>query len=61
MAKLDASQIERLIYPVSFYRNKARFVKAACEKSSAISAARCQPRSKRWSRCRASAARRRTS
>jgi endonuclease-3 len=32
MAKLEVTQIERLIYPVSFYRNKARFVKAACEK-----------------------------
>jgi endonuclease III len=28
MAKLPAAEIERLIYPVSFYRNKARFVKA---------------------------------
>jgi endonuclease III len=32
MAKLSVPQIERLIYPVSFYRNKARFVKTACEK-----------------------------
>lgn len=31
MAKLPVEQIERLIYPVSFYRNKARFVRAACE------------------------------
>jgi len=31
MAKLPVKQIERLIYPVSFYRNKARHVKAACE------------------------------
>lgn len=31
MAKLGVEQIERLIYPVSFYRNKARFVKATCE------------------------------
>lgn len=30
MAKLPVRQIERLIYPVSFYRNKARHVKAAC-------------------------------
>lgn len=28
MAALTVRQIERLIYPVSFYRNKARFVKA---------------------------------
>jgi endonuclease III len=32
MAKLNVPEIERLIYPVSFYRNKARFVSAACEK-----------------------------
>lgn len=31
MAKLRLEEIERLIYPVSFYRNKARFVKATCE------------------------------
>jgi endonuclease III len=31
MARLTVKQIERLIYPVSFYRNKARHVKAACE------------------------------
>jgi endonuclease III len=31
MATLDAERIERLIYPVSFYRNKAVHVKAACE------------------------------
>jgi endonuclease III len=30
MAALGVKQIERLIYPVSFYRNKARFVKATC-------------------------------
>jgi endonuclease III len=32
MAKLTRRQIERLIYPVSFYRYKARYIKAACEK-----------------------------
>src|SRR6476660_6324504 len=32
LAKLTVKEIERLIYPVSFYRNKARFVKATCEK-----------------------------
>ena len=32
MAKLTVKEIETLIYPVSFYRNKARFVKATCEK-----------------------------
>ena len=31
MAKLPVKEIERLIYPVSFYRNKARYVKACCE------------------------------
>jgi endonuclease-3 len=31
MAKLRVTQIEKLIYPVSFYRNKARHVKACCE------------------------------
>jgi endonuclease III len=31
MAALTVREIERLIYPVSFYRNKARHVKACCE------------------------------
>lgn len=31
MAGLPVRRIERLIYPVSFYRHKARHVKAACE------------------------------
>jgi endonuclease-3 len=31
MAKLGVKEIESLIYPVSFYRNKARFVKATSE------------------------------
>lgn len=31
MAKLTVKQIERLIYPVSFYRNKAVHVKRTCE------------------------------
>ena len=30
MANLTVRQIEKLIYPVSFYRNKARHVKACC-------------------------------
>jgi endonuclease-3 len=30
MAKLPVKQIERLIYPVSFYRHKAKHVKATC-------------------------------
>jgi endonuclease-3 len=30
MARLKVSEIERLIYPVSFYRHKARHVKATC-------------------------------
>ena len=31
MAKLSVKEIERLIYPVSFYRNKAVHVKGTCE------------------------------
>ena len=31
MVRLPVRKIERLIYPVSFYRNKARFVKATTE------------------------------
>jgi endonuclease III len=31
LAKMPVKQIEKLIYPVSFYRNKARFVKATAE------------------------------
>ena len=31
MAKLSTAEIERLIYPVSFYRNKAVHVKRTCE------------------------------
>lgn len=30
MAALSVRELERLIYPVSFYRNKARHVKACC-------------------------------
>jgi endonuclease III len=31
MAKLAVEEIEKLIYPVCFYRNKARHVKACCQ------------------------------
>ncbi len=31
MARLSTARIERLIYPVSFYRHKARHVKATCQ------------------------------
>jgi endonuclease III len=31
LARLSVKEIETLIYPVSFYRNKARHVKACCE------------------------------
>jgi endonuclease-3 len=31
MSQLTVKQIERLIYPVSFYRHKARYVKTCCE------------------------------
>src|ERR1700741_3639517 len=30
MGKLTVKHIERLIYPVSFYRYKARYIKATC-------------------------------
>jgi endonuclease-3 len=32
VAALSVTEIERLIYPVSFYRTKARHVKAACQR-----------------------------
>lgn len=32
VAALSVKEIERLIYPVSFYRNKARHVEAACQR-----------------------------
>ena len=32
MATLRVREIEKLIYPVSFYRNKAEHVKAACQR-----------------------------
>jgi endonuclease-3 len=32
MAKLTVKRLERLIYPVSFYRHKARHVKATCRR-----------------------------
>ena len=31
LARLPVKEIERLIYPVSFYRHKARYVKACCQ------------------------------
>ena len=31
MARLPVRELEQLIYPVSFYRNKARHVKACCQ------------------------------
>ena len=31
MAKLSVKEIERLIYPVSFYRNKAEYVRDCCQ------------------------------
>jgi endonuclease-3 len=31
MARLPVREIERLIYPVSFYRNKAEYVRACCQ------------------------------
>src|SRR5436190_18956553 len=32
MSRLTVKQIEKLIYPVSFYRYKARYIKGACAK-----------------------------
>ncbi|HEU4687510.1 MAG TPA: endonuclease III, partial [Vicinamibacterales bacterium] len=32
LARVPVREIEQLIYPVGFYRNKARHVKACCEK-----------------------------
>jgi len=32
MSKLTVTQIQKLIYPVSFYRYKARYIKATCAK-----------------------------
>ena len=32
MSKLSVKQVEKLIYPVSFYRYKARYIKATCAK-----------------------------
>jgi endonuclease III len=32
MSRLSVKQIEKLIYPVSFYRYKARYIKATCAK-----------------------------
>ena len=32
LATLPVKEIERLIYPVGFYRNKAKHVKACCER-----------------------------
>jgi endonuclease III len=32
LARLPVAEIERLIYPVGFYRNKAQHVKACCER-----------------------------
>src|SRR3954464_4796273 len=31
MAALSVNEIQKLVYPVSFYRNKARHVKACCQ------------------------------
>ena len=32
MSKLTVKQIQKLIYPVSFYRYKARYIRATCDK-----------------------------
>ena len=48
MAKLPAKEIEKLIYPVGFYKNKARFVKATCQALVDRFGARYQTRSRSW-------------
>ena len=61
MARLTVKEIEQLIYPVSFYRNKARFVKATCETLvDALRRARAADDGGADRRCRAWAARPRT-
>ena len=45
MAALPAAQIQKLIYPVSFYRVKARNVKETCARSWSGSAGACR---RRW-------------
>ena len=49
MAALPVKEIERLIYPVSFYRNKARHVKACCEMLMARFGGRVPRRWRSWS------------
>ena len=62
LAKLTVKEIEKLIYPVSFYRNKARFVKATLrEAREGLRRQGARRRSTRWSRCRVWAGRPRTS
>ena len=41
MAKLRVKEIERLIYPVSFYRNKAVHVQRTCEEILSVTLASC--------------------
>ena len=48
LARLSVKKIEKLIYPVGFYRNKARFVKATAAAVEARFGGRCRPRSTRW-------------
>src|SRR6201989_775233 len=43
MAKLTVKRIERLIYPVSFYRHKARHVKATCQRLGTVYGGRGAP------------------
>src|SRR5262249_56709430 len=41
MAKLTVKRLEHLIYPVSFYRHKARHVKATCRRLVRVSGGPC--------------------
>ena len=61
MARLEVKEIEKLIYPVSFYRNKARHVKACCQMLVDRHGGRVPSTMEELTSCRASAARRRTS
>ena len=49
MARLTVRQLERLIYPVSFYRQKAKHVKATCD--ILVVAVRRTRADDRWTSC----------
>ena len=62
MAAAPIEALEKVIQSTGFFRNKAKNIKACSQASWPTSTtAKCRATSSRWSRCRASAARRRTS